>query len=290
MTKKTNVSNQKHAHRLTPKGDTLRELFLKSGNLCAFPGCSRLMMSASGAFVGQVCHIEAAEDGGERFNQNMSNEERRAAKNLMLMCYDHHTETNDVAAFPVQKLQQIKSDHEGRFSDPQRAILAELKDWTTTDEPAPAANLRRIDRVLAWNAPPLELPKLVRSLGEYVDRLKVVPQETRYFLGQVAERAHRLRGTNAHLETMLGFHVSCEDTARAFRMGVNDLREHVTQLESHGLAAMDTMPIGEREVDSIYVKSIGDVLQWTEIAHFCAEANEPIGAFSLDLDFSRLDE
>ena len=45
--------------RLQPKGNTLRELFLKSGNLCAFPGC--LMMDPEGNFIGEVCHIEAAE-------------------------------------------------------------------------------------------------------------------------------------------------------------------------------------------------------------------------------------
>jgi hypothetical protein len=46
--------------RLAPSGDTLRELFLKSGNLCAMPGCERLMMNSAGLFVGIVCHIEAA--------------------------------------------------------------------------------------------------------------------------------------------------------------------------------------------------------------------------------------
>ena len=59
--------------RLAPRGETLRELFLKSGNLCAFPGCASLMMNAEGVFVGQVCHIEAAEVGGERFNPSMTN-------------------------------------------------------------------------------------------------------------------------------------------------------------------------------------------------------------------------
>ena len=30
------------AKRLTPKPDTLRQIFLKSGNLCAFPKCACL--------------------------------------------------------------------------------------------------------------------------------------------------------------------------------------------------------------------------------------------------------
>src|ERR1035437_1886650 len=103
------------AKRLAPTSETLRELFLKSGNLCAFPGCGRLMMNEQGVFVGQVCHIEGAEEGGERFNPRMSNEERRAAANLMLMCYEHHTVTNDFETYAVEVLRRYKSDHETRF-------------------------------------------------------------------------------------------------------------------------------------------------------------------------------
>ncbi len=48
------------AKRLTPEGETLRKVFLKCGNLCAFPRCAALMMDADGTFIGQACHIEAA--------------------------------------------------------------------------------------------------------------------------------------------------------------------------------------------------------------------------------------
>ncbi|HME32440.1 MAG TPA: hypothetical protein VKG65_06795 [Terriglobales bacterium] len=134
------------AKRLTPTPETLRELFLKSGNLCAFPGCSELMMNAEGEFVGQLCHIEAAEEGGERFNPKMTNEETRAAANLMLMCYPHHVKTNDVTAHTVERLQKFKADHERRFSDPQYAMLEKLNDWTTVDQPTVVQNLRRMCR------------------------------------------------------------------------------------------------------------------------------------------------
>jgi hypothetical protein len=39
-----------------------------------------------GVFIGQLCHIEAAEEGGQRFNERMTNEERRAFENLLLLC------------------------------------------------------------------------------------------------------------------------------------------------------------------------------------------------------------
>ncbi|MFN0020550.1 MAG: hypothetical protein ACKVP0_20010 [Pirellulaceae bacterium] len=108
--------------RLTPLPETLRELFLKSGNCCAFPGCQRLMMNSEGVFIGQVCHIESAEEGGERFNAAQTNEERRHFLNLMLMCYDHHTITNDVTKYTVAALHKMKADHEMKFTDIAKAI------------------------------------------------------------------------------------------------------------------------------------------------------------------------
>jgi hypothetical protein len=108
--------------RLKPSFATFRALFLKSGNLCAFPGCDALVMNEAGLFIGQLCHIEAAEPGGERFNPNMTNEERRSASNLMLMCYPHHRETNDKAKYTVADLRRMKAAHERRFSRPDRAM------------------------------------------------------------------------------------------------------------------------------------------------------------------------
>ena len=94
--------------RLKPRPDTLRKLFLLSGNLCAFPNCAALIMNANGVFIVQLCHIEAAERGGPRFNPEMTNEQRRAADNLMLMCYPHHQQTNDQTAYPTRRLAEIK--------------------------------------------------------------------------------------------------------------------------------------------------------------------------------------
>jgi hypothetical protein len=108
--------------RLRPSFGTFRELCLKSGNLCAFPDCDALMMNEDGGFIGQLCHIEAAEPGGERFNPRMTNEQRRSGANLMLMCYPHHRQTNDVAKYSVTDLKRMKAAHEHRFSRPDRVV------------------------------------------------------------------------------------------------------------------------------------------------------------------------
>ena len=135
--------------RLKPTPETFRELFLKSRNLCAYPGCDGLMMNQDGLFIGQLCHIEAAEPGGERFKSDMTNEERRAASNLMLMCYAHHRETNDVARYTATDLRMMKGAHERRYSRPDRAMHEKLArlNWRSLLLFRPSSAKRRTRRV-----------------------------------------------------------------------------------------------------------------------------------------------
>lgn len=98
--------------RLAPTPPTLRALFARSGNLCAYPGCTQELITNRNRFVAQVCHIEAAEPGGERYNPASNDEERRSLENLILLCYPHHTETDDVAKYPTARLREMKRSHE----------------------------------------------------------------------------------------------------------------------------------------------------------------------------------
>ncbi|RYZ35440.1 MAG: hypothetical protein EOP49_33510, partial [Sphingobacteriales bacterium] len=101
--------------RLAPTKDTLTLLFSLSGNVCAFPECSSALFGGDNTFIGQVCHIESAKQGGERFNPESSNEDRRQFSNLMVMCYEHHKVTDNVEVYTTEKMRQIKADHENSF-------------------------------------------------------------------------------------------------------------------------------------------------------------------------------
>jgi len=94
--------------RLSIRRETLIALFAKSGNACAFPGCTQELVTARN----QVCHIEAANPGGPRFNPTSTDEERRSFKNLVLLCYQHHKESDDISAFDATTLLAIKHKHE----------------------------------------------------------------------------------------------------------------------------------------------------------------------------------
>ena len=98
--------------RLNPTPNTRRELFLLSRNECAFPGCTHKLIDDHGHYIGKICHIEAANIGGERFNPSQTNEERRHVSNLVLMCGTHHDISNDVIRYPVSAMRKIKLDHE----------------------------------------------------------------------------------------------------------------------------------------------------------------------------------
>lgn len=119
--------------RFSLKIDTLRSLFAKSGNQCAFPGCKSELIDEENDFIAQVCHIAAASEGGERFDPSMSDEQRRAFDNLIVLCYPHHVKTNDVQRFPTEILAEMKRQHEERFSKtaydaPEETVQLIMKD------------------------------------------------------------------------------------------------------------------------------------------------------------------
>lgn len=101
--------------RLAPNTDVLRALFARSGNQCAFPGCAQPIINSKNKFIGQVCHIEAAREGGERYNPESNDEYRRNYKNLLILCYAHHIETDDVNEYPASRLVRMKNEHEQIF-------------------------------------------------------------------------------------------------------------------------------------------------------------------------------
>lgn len=101
--------------RLSLKPSVVKRLFALSGNKCAYPNCPENLVNVKGMVIGEICHIEAAEKGGERFNEKSNDEYRRSFENLILMCGKHHKETNDIIEYTTPKLKKFKADHEKKF-------------------------------------------------------------------------------------------------------------------------------------------------------------------------------
>ncbi len=70
-------------------------LWSRSGGICCFPGCNeRLVREANNqdqsAVIGHIAHIEAESDAGPRANPSLSDQQRNAYSNLILLCPTHH--------------------------------------------------------------------------------------------------------------------------------------------------------------------------------------------------------
>ncbi|WP_122323452.1 hypothetical protein [Pseudomonas coronafaciens] len=268
--------------RLTPTRNTVRELYLKSGNRCAFPGCKKALFNSKGLFVAQVCHIEAAESGGERFNPNQTNEERRDASNLMLMCYDHHIETNNVAQFPAALLKRYKAGHEVRFSDVVGVMVQQVCDHTTLSNPLTAVNLLKIKRALSWGHSKVELDAVLEEVAELASQLKNLPIPCREFFLVLVNRAEECRVLNT-------LEVSTVDIKQATDMRRREIREFFSILDQHGL----TFDNGQNDSGIQMVgitKARFDWPAWRDIKLFCKQEKIDVAQIILGLNFALLDE
>lgn len=116
--------------RLSPTAETIKFLLLRSGNQCAFPGCTHKIYNDANTLIGECCHIEAAMPGGERFNAESTNEQRRSAENLIFLCHQHHVETDDTEKYPVERMKKIKLEHESQFQESKEipaSIIEQVK-------------------------------------------------------------------------------------------------------------------------------------------------------------------
>ena len=141
---------------------TQKALFRLSRGTCYFPKCGREILTyASGEPLVdvQIAHIAAAEPGGSRFDPSMSDGDRRAVDNLILLCQAHHNLIDKVhpAEYPVEVLHQWKRDNE----DP--AVIAALRAASANE-----SNLEAILMAIAVATAPMrettvELTAAVRS-------------------------------------------------------------------------------------------------------------------------------
>jgi hypothetical protein len=94
---------------------SIKKLFALSGNLCAFPGCNKRLVNTKNALDSNICHIQAANKGGERYNPNMTDEQRADYENLILLCPQCHDKTDDVNIYTVEVLKEMKQIHESAY-------------------------------------------------------------------------------------------------------------------------------------------------------------------------------
>lgn len=267
--------------RLKPTVEVLRELYLKSGNQCAFPGCYNAMVDDNGNFIGQICHIEAAEAGGERFNPNMTNEERRAFDNLMLMCYEHHVVTNDVVKYPVSELKRMKREHEEKFSSVIQKMRNSVIDYGIVDQYFKVETCKRLSDVMAFGCTDEENLENAKILNCLIDKLIDVPIESRYLLAIMVARS---------FDDMLGgCVVPLHEIEAVTGKEASFIMNHIEILNRRGvISEPDTDEYG-RPFCNLYGDFNSGWNYWGDIRDFCKKTGEQINKVCVDLNFSVFD-
>lgn len=176
-------------NRLPIKTDVIRRLFALSGNQCAFPNCTHHLVNENGKFVGQICHIEAAKPGGERYNPEQSDEERRSFENLVLLCYEHHIVTDDVQQYPAAYLKEIKKNHEEKFSNQPYQLPPH------TEEKILLEISEKIDEIHAINQ---EMYAMLQQMASSFATLTQSPAPDLSFIDEQLEDIKQLRKERKH--------------------------------------------------------------------------------------------
>ena len=115
--------------RQPPPGE-IKILFARSGNRCAFPGCTEQLVEPGtshdgDSILGQIAHIVAHSRQGPRGNWLLSEQDLNCHPNLILLCPNHHRVVDvQPKTYSVPVLRQMKRDHEERVT---KALASEEK-------------------------------------------------------------------------------------------------------------------------------------------------------------------
>nr|VFK46757.1 MAG: hypothetical protein BECKTC1821D_GA0114238_103522 [Candidatus Kentron sp. TC] len=97
---------------MTMKLTTVKRLYAKSSNQCAFPKCTAPII-VDEIVVGEICHIRARRKNGPRYDATLSAADRDGYGNLLLLCKTcHKLIDSDPARYPSEALTTIKHQHE----------------------------------------------------------------------------------------------------------------------------------------------------------------------------------
>ena len=166
------------ADRLKIRERDQKTLWARAAGRCAFATCRAELTldkdDGSGLTLGAMAHIVADSDDGPRGKSDLTDDERRAYSNLVLLCSHHHDVIDtDISAYEVAKLHTIKADHEQWVTDSLAGAGAASPDdlfWAhvidTIEEQIPFGNWRGLVDSLVRDQLPLWMVESRGALNE----------------------------------------------------------------------------------------------------------------------------
>ena len=113
-----------------PSIKTIKILFAKSGNQCAFPGCKDSIVEDSGTVTGHICHIRARNANGPRYDSKVTVKKSYEYDNLILLCSRHHQIIDknplEYRADVLIEMKKIHEEYNGRKELPEDGKFVKL--------------------------------------------------------------------------------------------------------------------------------------------------------------------
>ena len=276
-------SKGKVSNRLKPTSETVRKLYLLSGNRCAFPGCLEAIVSNTGVLQGEIAHIEAAENGGPRFNPSQDDEQRRSFNNLMLLCLKHHNLIDgDPKSYPVSVLRIMKNDHESKYQDVIGVLQSTVVDYSKATIVKKATNCKRLFKVLNWEEDQRVIDSTIKELNELCDCLVKLPIPTRKLFCIMVSRAYQ-----NHYNS---WRVLLSEVSNATGISGDGLRGHINTLARYKLTSDEDYDELTRLSECILYGYNDWNDCWIDIREYCEKTKVSLSTICTDCDFSVFDE
>jgi len=277
--------------RKVPSAKTLRHLYVLSGNQCANPGCTTVLINANGTLVADVCHIKAEKPGGPRFDKRLSAEARRAPENLILLCSTcHKLVDRETRKYTVAVLTKWKRDREDRFAavgDTLRQRYAgEIVDEAEAGDLTLPRTLKRYKRFLKKSRFSSRIDeRTVENIESYVDRLRHVARADRELMRAIVEKGIALGG---HRETGSGIDVHPDDLKT---INVDNRRLSDYRIDKLG-RTLDRNNLGGLDADEeprLQISAPDEDLGWSTLKAFLEADGKTLRDVICDLKFGLLD-
>lgn len=278
-------TGEEEVKRLPPTPTVLRKLYLLSGNNCAMENCDHVLIDSTGTMVGQICHIEAAVKNGPRFRKTMSNEDRRAIGNLILLCAAHHAiidNKNNVNVWTMKKLKALKKDHEKHFSEIgntlARAFVRQFGDTTMqTAVHQPQTLAKLIAHPSFSPMDKSDTRSAIKGFGEFAKKLAVTPEEVREFMYAIINRSFNLELNVASVDT--------KDAMRTLPTSVAEITSFCEDLKKYSLGGLHEEDVGH----SVWINPPCSEFHWCDIKVFCDYEGISIREIVVDRKLELLD-
>lgn len=180
---------------------TRKTIWARSGNRCAI--CKTELVLEKDTFdnlhlnLGEECHIISRQPNGPRHQLIQSFDYDNSDNLLLLCCNDHKTVDEQTLKFPIEKLRQIKSDHELWVK-----TNLDSTEFTQTEKAEPSKFDNIISFVTAKHDIEMNI-KTNRAIFETIEGLQLAFKEADSIKDLVKELVKQitLKATQYHIQT-----------------------------------------------------------------------------------------